>query len=173
MTQIIIKKRRTLSLSKQPAPEPEVIKPTREELDAMEAAIKKQRYQDCKNWIYSNWPDLFDPNNVKPLSLGIDRMISAKHKEAGGFEVLGFGSVLPVKRFVGYWVNRKAYQRALAEPGAQRFNLLGEAVSLVREEDQAHALQRLEKIKARSKANKRGEKKDSNPLGDTVEDNEK
>ncbi|MGR6863107.1 ProQ/FINO family protein [Aliivibrio salmonicida] len=105
--------------------------------------IKNQRYQDCKIWICSRWPAMFDRDNVKPLALGIYRDIAIKHKEDGGFEVLGFGAAVPVKRFLSAWVKRKAYQRALSQSDAQRFNLLGESVSSVSEEDQLHAIKRI------------------------------
>ncbi len=149
MTQIIIKKRRTLSLPKTPAPELEEKKLSREELDQIEAAIKQQRYQDCKKWILSNWPEMFDEKNVKPLALGTYRDIASAHREAGGFEALGFGAAIPVKRFLSSWVRRKAYLRALTSPGAKRFNLKGEAVSEVSQENQKTAAEFLEKKKKR------------------------
>ncbi|MGR6863277.1 hypothetical protein ACU5EH_24745 [Aliivibrio salmonicida] len=124
MTNIIIKKRRTLSLPKKTTAVLNVTKPTREELDVIEMGIKNQRYQDCKIWICSRWPAMFDRDNVKPLALGIYRDIAIKHKEDGGFEVLGFGAV-PVKRFLSAWVKRKAYQRALSQFRCAAFQLTG------------------------------------------------
>lgn len=157
MTKIIIKKRKTLSLSKPSSPEPEEKKQSREELDKIEQAIKNQRYNDCKEWVLATWPEIFDKANVKPLSLGIHRDIAIAHREAGGFEVLGFGAAIPVKRFLSTWVKRKAYQRALSAPGAKRFNLSGEAVSEVSPSDQQMALESLEKAKKKNRKPKQGE----------------
>ncbi|MFW9651202.1 ProQ/FINO family protein [Vibrio parahaemolyticus] len=160
MAQIIIKKRRTLSLLKDTPLKKEEDKLSREELDRIEAEIKQQRCNDCKNWILSNWPEMFNKKDIKPLALGIHRDIAIAHKQAGGFEVLGFGSAVPVKRFLSVWIKRKAYQRALAAPGSKRFNLSGRESGPVSAVDREHAAKRLEVMKAqrRSSSQKTQEK---------------
>ncbi|MDF4628420.1 ProQ/FINO family protein [Vibrio parahaemolyticus] len=152
MTKIIIKKRRTLSLSKEPNPEPEEKKLSREELDKIEAEIKQQRYDDCKNWILGTWPEMFNKENVRPLALGVHRDIAMAHREAGGLDVLGFGATKPVKRFLSSWVKRKAYQKALAKPGSKRFSLTGEEGDLVDLKDREDAAKRIEAMKVKNKA---------------------
>lgn len=150
MTQIIIKKRRTLSLSKAVEKE-EPPKISREEQEALDAQIRQQRYLDCREWISTRWPSMFNKKKIKPFAIGIHKEIIAAHKEAGGFEVLGFGSTRPVKLFISAWVRRKAYQKALSQPGAQRFNLAGEAIEDVSPEDQKAALEKLHAIKQSNK----------------------
>ena len=150
MTKIIIKKRRTLSLPK----EPEEKKLSREELEKMEAEIKQQRYDDCKNWILGTWPEMFNKEDVRPLALGVHRDIAIAHREAGGLDVLGFGSTKPVKRFLSSWVRRKAYQKALAKPDSRRFSLAGEDFGEVDAKDRGDAVKRIEAMTAKGNTRK-------------------
>lgn len=150
MTKIIIKKRRTLSLPK----EPEEKKLSREELEKMEAEIKQQRYDDCKNWILGTWPEMFNKEDVRPLALGVHRDIAIAHREAGGLDVLSFGSTKPVKRFLSSWVRRKAYQKALAKPDSRRFSLTGEDFGEVDAKDRGDAAKRIEAMTAKGNSRK-------------------
>ena len=150
MTKIIIKKRRTLSLPK----EPEEKKLSREELEKMEAEIKQQRYDDCKNWILGTWPEMFNKEDVRPLALGVHRDIAIAHREAGGLDVLGFGSTKPVKRFLSSWVRRKAYQKALAKPDSRRFSLAGEDFGEVDAKDRGDAVKIIEAMTAKGNTRK-------------------
>ncbi|KLV03282.1 hypothetical protein ABT56_20145 [Photobacterium aquae] len=154
MTKIIIKKRRTLSLPKVTNPEPKEKKLSREELDKMEAGIKQQRNDDCKNWILETWPEMFNEENVKPLALGVHRDIAIAHREAGGIEVLGFGAIKPVNRFLSSWVKRKAYQKALAKPDSKRFSLDGVEGDLVDLKDREDAIKRIKVMKNKAKSSK-------------------
>ncbi|EGQ8541304.1 hypothetical protein GOZ65_23585 [Vibrio parahaemolyticus] len=160
MTKIIIKKRKTLSL-KRPEPEetkePELTPKELAELRVIEAKKEGDRqYRACRDWIFSTWPELFDRNNIRPLAKGTLQSIKAEYVAQGGFESLGFHGNSPLKKVLSGWTKRKAYQKALAEEGAYRYHLLGEAVEPVSEIDQQHAAERLEKIR---QANARNRKK--------------
>lgn len=154
MTKIIIKKRRTLFLPKVLNQESEEKKLSREELDKMEAEIKQQRNDDCKNWILETWPEMFNEENVKPLALGVHRDIATAHREAGGIDVLGFGAIKPVKRFLSYWVKRNAYQKALAKPDSKRFSLSGREGDLVDLKDREDAIKRIKILKSKANSSK-------------------
>lgn len=148
MTEIIIKKRRKLTLKKSVDSTPEPLaKPTREELDRQQAKESNRIYFACRDWIMTSWPEVFDKENIKPLAIGIDDEIREAHRMAGGVEVLKFGSCKPVKKFLGGWVKRKGYLKAMAHDGSQRFNLSGETIELVSPLDREHAKNRLESIK--------------------------
>lgn len=148
MTEIIIKKRRKLTLNKEVESKPVVDnKKTKEDQEKLQAEESSRIYFACRDWILESWPELFDKKSIKPLSIGIDDEIREAHRLAGGFEALKFGSYKPVRKFLSAWVRRKNYLKAVAEEGSQRFNLLGEAVEPVSDDARAYAKNRLEVTK--------------------------
>ncbi len=156
MTEIIIKKRKTLSLNRTPKSEetPKKVKPvtlpvppqiSKEEKElnvkhCIEQGTKEkqQRFKACRSWLFSKWPEIFDKKNVRPLALGIYREIQEAHAEDGGEDVLGFGSAIPVKRNLSKWCGHTDYLKALIKPDAKRYNLQGQVTGEVTE-DQASA----------------------------------
>lgn len=166
MTEIIIKKRKTLSL-KRPDIKVEEVKETPslspQELNALSVAEAKKeadrQYIACREWMILNWPELFNSDNPKPLAKGIINAIKRVYIEQGGVENLGFYGNTPLKKFLSAWTRRKAYQKAMVADGAYRYGLTNDPVELVNEDDKAHALANLEEFKrknARKKANKKG-----------------
>jgi len=169
MTTIIVKKRRTLTLNRTALPEKEVLPPITKEPEPVisgEARVaennrrqKEERdrnYHECKAWIFSRWPELFDSKNVKPFELGIGKKIRAEYDSVGGYEVLGFGRTLHISRVLNAWTRRKAYLRALTKDGAQRFDLGGQPTGEVSEDHIASAKDKLEQKKQLDKKKKKG-----------------
>lgn len=170
MATIIIKKRRTLTLNRTASPEKQEIPAvTQEPVISGEARTvennrqqKEERdrnYRECKAWIFSKWPSLFDIENVKPLEIGISKRIREEYDRVGGQEVLGFGRALPVKRVLNGWTSRKAYLRALMQEGVKRYDLDGNSVSDVSQEHAEAAKEKLERRKQYAKKIKKNSKK--------------
>ena len=140
MTKIIIKKRKTLSLKK---PEPEQDKskvkekktPAEiEEMERQQQELRKKKTSDCRKWLTSTFPKVFNMDEPKPLAIGIADEIKAAYLAAGGLEVLGFGYHLPVRRVLTKWVRHRLYHEAMTQEGAMRHNLKGQPVEPVSDE---------------------------------------
>lgn len=165
MTEILVKKRKTLSLNRTPKLEdtPKKVKPvtlpvppqiSKEEKElnvkhCIEQGTKEkqQRFKACRSWLFSKWPEIFDKKNVRPLALGIYREIQEAHAKDGGEETLGFGSVVPIKRNLAKWCGHSDYLKALVEVGAKRYNLQGDAVGDVTEAQRNEAISALSRRK--------------------------
>ena len=171
MVTITVKKRRTLTLNRTASPEekklPEVPKKQKPAISGEARMIENNRrqkeerdrnYIECKAWIFSKWPNLFDPKNVKPFELGISHKIRDEYDRDGGYEVLGFGRTLPISRVLNAWTRRKAYLRALAQEGAKRHDLNGNLVSDISQEHVISAKDQLELNKCYAKKRKSKEK---------------
>jgi sRNA-binding protein len=140
MTKIIIKKRKTLSLK---LPEPEQAKSEVkekktpadiEEMERQQQELRKKKTSDCRKWLTSNFPEVFNMDEPKPLAIGIADEIKVAYLAAGGLEVLGFGCHLPVRRVLTKWVRHRLYHEAMTQEGAMRHNLKGQPVEPVSDE---------------------------------------
>jgi sRNA-binding protein len=168
MTEIIIKKRKTLSLNRTPKKVKPVTPPVSPQISKEEKELnvkhcieqgtkeKQQRFKACRSWLFSKWPEIFDKKNVRPLALGIYREIQEAHAEDGGEGALGFGSVVPIKRNLARWCGHTDYLKAVVEPGAKRYSLRGEAVDVVTDEQRDSALSALKQRKVKVEADKVG-----------------
>ncbi|EKB1992593.1 hypothetical protein ONF92_004601 [Vibrio parahaemolyticus] len=161
MTEIVIKKRKTLSLKPKPAPKKEECQPKPSGAERLAENNRKQEqerqrnYHACKAWIFSTWPEIFNREDVKPLELGIGKKIIAEYDRAGGAEALGFGRTLQIGRVLKGWTQRKAYLRALSQEGAFRYDLNSQVVEEVSPEHCEKAKRQLEEKKRMAKVSKK------------------
>ena len=87
--------------------------------------------------IIERWPKAFSAKSPRPLARGVHRII-LRERPAGM-------SHRAVRWALGLYVSTNSYLKALTVPGAQRIDLTGAVVELVRVEDAVHATERLNK----------------------------
>lgn len=132
MVEVVIKKRKTLSLSRTSAP------CSKEKLIPKKVS-KHEKINKCKSWLKASWPDLFNPNEVKPLKLGISKDIQNQYDIDGGADVLGFGRSLHITKALHLWTNHKKYLKALCEKDAVRYGIDGLVSDVVSQEHAQNA----------------------------------
>lgn len=79
-------------------------------------------------------PELWDPDDPVPLAIGIHRQL---YPLAERLQM----SRRALRKFLSRWTSSEAYQRALAEPGACRYNLDGSPAGEVSEQHRNEARQ--------------------------------
>ncbi|MCC4238158.1 ProQ/FinO family protein [Vibrio anguillarum] len=151
MATIIVKKRKTLSLpdmasDKPPAKTltlkpkakaaPKAKKPTGEELNeahnAEQTRLRQERIKKAKEWLISSWPELFDPQNTKPLGLTVGKSIQAEYSQAKK-DGLDFGWV-HVSTALARWVRHSKYAKAL-KTATHRYNLDGTQAEEIKDDE--------------------------------------
>ena len=149
MATIIIKKRKILSLpntaSDKPPAKTLTLKPkaalkdkklTGKELNeahnAEQTRLRQERIKRAKKWLINNWPELFDPQNIKPLGLTVGKSIQAEYSQAKK-DGLDFGW-LHVSAAIARWVRHSKYTKAL-KTATHRYNLDGTQAEEIKESE--------------------------------------
>lgn len=145
--------RTTLTLKKKSAATVEPVAPAKqqpEQQTRLSAAERRHREfekgKEAALILMQQYPAAFDKDNVRPLQVGIAKVLDAERK--AGRLLIG---TLALKRAIAYWVNRKEYLAAVAA-GGDRIDMNGNPVVAVEEKHQAWAAGILEKV--RKKASK-------------------
>ena len=121
-------------------------------------AKRKQIIEKLKSNIMIKYPTVFSPTEPKPLAVGIHRTIATE------FNV----SLVIAKKFLAKWTSSKTYLYHL-QKGGKRFDLAGNEVGEVSENEKNFATEELKKKMklnpknpkfAKGKNNKRNNKKD-------------
>ena len=116
---------------------------------------KKKEIKSALAWLYEHFPDGFNLDNIKPLKLHIDKDIYPYLKQEGA------PSKIKIRFALKYYTHNLDYLKALIN-GTHRYDLKGQQVEKVTQEQKDFAQDKLEEISNNIKAKKQHKNKNFN-----------
>lgn len=142
------RQRKTASASTKPVPDKKSANPRQHEKPGKNRQRKTNNKKLGK--LVSYWPALFSLDNPRPMAVGIDAAIKA---DMNARQLSGKGLVL---FSLGRYATHRKYLQSLVA-GGPRYDLNGNPCGEVTPEEQKHAAERLEELKAAQAAARAGE----------------
>ncbi len=108
---------------------------------------KKKAIKAALTWLYEHFPKCFNLENLKPLKLHIDRDIYPYLEQEGS------PSKIKIRVALKYYTSNLEYLKALIN-GSQRYDLKGQQVEEITQEQKDFARDKFEKVLQSMKAKK-------------------